>query len=108
MAYDGGAIGVAIDPYSDDVIGGVRQDEGEKAVSFIHNGVFAQLPDLFVFSSGAGGWSTTLQIAEDGSFENTLAASYNAEVRKNIFFARARKYESALESSLHRTWAPAH
>lgn len=35
-----------------------------------------------------------------GSFENTLAASYNAEVRKNIFFARARKYESALESAL--------
>jgi len=34
------------------------------------------------------------------SFENTLAASYNAEVRKNIFFARARKYESALESAL--------
>ena len=35
-----------------------------------------------------------------GSFENTLAASYNAEVRKNIFFARARKYESALGSAL--------
>ena len=34
------------------------------------------------------------------SFENTLAASYNAEVRKNNFFARTRKYDSALESAL--------
>jgi len=34
------------------------------------------------------------------SFENTLAATYNAEVRKNIFLARARKYDSALQSSL--------
>ncbi len=32
--------------------------------------------------------------------ENTLAAMYNAEVRKNIFFARARKYENTLESAL--------
>ena len=35
-----------------------------------------------------------------GSYENTLAAAYNAEVRKNLFFAKARKYESALESAL--------
>ena len=34
------------------------------------------------------------------SFENTLAATYNAEVRKNIFLAKARKYDSALQSSL--------
>ena len=33
-------------------------------------------------------------------FENTLAAAYNAEVRKNNFFARTRKYENALESVL--------
>lgn len=32
--------------------------------------------------------------------ENTLAAMYNAEVKKNIFFAKARKYENALESSM--------
>ncbi len=31
---------------------------------------------------------------------NALAAMLNAEVRKNIFFARARKYDSALESAL--------
>ena len=35
-----------------------------------------------------------------GSYENTLATAYNAEVRKNLFFAKARKYESALESAL--------
>lgn len=34
------------------------------------------------------------------SFENTLAATYNAEVRKNLFFAKARKYESALDRAL--------
>lgn len=35
-----------------------------------------------------------------GSFENTLATTYNAEVKKNIFLARTRKYDSALQSSL--------
>ena len=34
------------------------------------------------------------------SFENTLAAAYNAEVKKNNFYARTRKYENALESVL--------
>ena len=34
------------------------------------------------------------------SFENTLAATYNAEVRKNVFLAKARKFDSALQSSL--------
>ena len=33
-------------------------------------------------------------------YENTLAAAYNAEVKKNIFFARARKYPSALAAAL--------
>ncbi|MGE4284310.1 MAG: oligoendopeptidase F [Clostridia bacterium] len=32
--------------------------------------------------------------------KNTLAASLNANVRKNIFYSTARKYPSALESSL--------
>ena len=41
-----------------------------------------------------------------GSFENTLATAYNAEVRKNLFFARARKYESALESALEPVEIP--
>lgn len=35
-----------------------------------------------------------------GGLENTLAAAYNGEVRKNLFFACARKYDSALESAL--------
>ena len=30
--------------------------------------VFAELPDQFIFSSGAGGWQTTLVISKDGSF----------------------------------------
>ncbi len=34
------------------------------------------------------------------SFENTLAASYNAEVQKNLFFAKARKYASPLSAAL--------
>ena len=33
-------------------------------------------------------------------FENTLAAAYNAEVRKNIFFSGVRKYDSVLSASL--------
>lgn len=32
--------------------------------------------------------------------KNTLAASLNANVKKNIFYSRARKYPSALEASL--------
>lgn len=40
------------------------------------------------------------------SFENTLAATYNAEVRKNLFFAKARKYESPLESALQPVEVP--
>lgn len=35
-----------------------------------------------------------------GSFRNGLAAMLNAEVRKNVFYARARKYDSVLQASL--------
>ena len=41
-----------------------------------------------------------------GSCENTLATAYNAEVRKNLFFARARKYAGALESALEPVEIP--
>lgn len=37
---------------------------------------------------------------------NALAAMLNAEVRKNVFFARARKYASALEGSLQPVEVP--
>lgn len=40
------------------------------------------------------------------SYENTLAAAYNAEVRKNLFYAKARKYESALEGALQPVEVP--
>jgi len=33
--------------------------------------------------------------------KNTLAATYNASVQKDIFYARMRNYSSALESELH-------
>ncbi|MBQ7915684.1 MAG: hypothetical protein IJ315_02720 [Firmicutes bacterium] len=52
LTFTGGAIGIAIDPYSDDVARGIRLDEGRKEVSFIHNGVFAQLPDVCGVSLG--------------------------------------------------------
>ena len=39
-------------------------------------------------------------------FENTLASSYNAEVKKNVFMAKARKYESALQSALEPNEVP--
>ncbi len=41
-----------------------------------------------------------------GGFEQTLAATYDAEVKKNLFFARARKYASALESALSPNEVP--
>ena len=44
-----------------------------------------------------------------GSFDkikNTLAATLNAEVKKNIFFAKARKYDSSLEASLAAEYVP--
>ena len=34
------------------------------------------------------------------SIKNTLAAALSAEVKKNIFFSRARKYDSSLEAAL--------
>lgn len=34
------------------------------------------------------------------SVQNTFAATLNAEVKKNIFFAKARKYSSALEAAV--------
>ena len=40
------------------------------------------------------------------SFENTLAATYNAEVKKNVFMAKARKYTNALNSSLEPNEVP--
>ena len=40
------------------------------------------------------------------SYANTLAASYNAEVRKNLFFAKARKYDSALAAAMEPVEVP--
>ncbi|BCN31386.1 oligoendopeptidase F [Anaeromicropila herbilytica] len=39
-------------------------------------------------------------------FRSTLASTYNANVRKNIFFAKARSYETALEAALDDTNIP--
>ena len=36
-----------------------------------------------------------------GKFRNTLAALYSGSVKSDLFFARTRKYPSALEASLH-------
>ncbi|WP_028986738.1 oligoendopeptidase F [Thermicanus aegyptius] len=41
-----------------------------------------------------------------GKFKNTWAAAIQGEVKKNIFFARVRKFPSALEASLHRDHVP--
>ncbi len=38
--------------------------------------------------------------------KNTLAAIYNASVKKDVFFAKARKYNSSLEASLFQTNIP--
>jgi len=40
------------------------------------------------------------------SSQNALASMLNAEVKKSIFFARARKYESTLHSALHPVEVP--
>ena len=41
-----------------------------------------------------------------GGSRNALAAMLNAEVRKNVFFARARKYDSALQGALQPVEVP--
>ena len=43
-------------------------------------------------------WEAYYQTYEN--WKNTLAASLNAEVKNNIFYARARKFNSALEAAL--------
>ncbi|MDD6211765.1 MAG: oligoendopeptidase F [Clostridiales bacterium] len=40
------------------------------------------------------------------NYKNTLASMLNAQVKKEIFFARARKYPSAMEAALDRTEVP--
>ncbi|HET9493573.1 MAG TPA: oligoendopeptidase F, partial [Chloroflexia bacterium] len=40
------------------------------------------------------------------SNRNTIAATYSTQVKADIFFARARKYNSALEAALHRDNIP--
>lgn len=41
-----------------------------------------------------------------GGFRNALAAMLNAEVRKSVFFAKARKYPSVLAASLYPVEVP--
>jgi oligoendopeptidase F len=37
---------------------------------------------------------------------NTLSAAYEGEIKKNIFFAKARKFDSAIEASLSAEYVP--
>ncbi|MFA5742851.1 MAG: oligoendopeptidase F [Candidatus Paceibacterota bacterium] len=41
-----------------------------------------------------------------GNMKNTLAESLNGQVKSNIFFAQARKYNNALESALSENFIP--
>ena len=41
------------------------------------------------------------------SFRNTLAATYSAQVKRDIFFARARNYQTSLEAALDPSNIPA-
>lgn len=41
-----------------------------------------------------------------GTVRNTLAATLDGHVRKQVFLARARRFDSALEASLHRDQVP--
>ncbi len=41
-----------------------------------------------------------------GGFRNTLAAALNAEIRKSVFFAKARKYPSVLAAALYPVEVP--
>jgi oligoendopeptidase F len=36
-----------------------------------------------------------------GSYENTIASTLSSSIKKDVFFAKARKYESALHAGLH-------
>jgi oligoendopeptidase F len=41
-----------------------------------------------------------------GKINNTLTATYNAEVKKNIFFANARGYDSSIDAALAEEFIP--
>lgn len=41
-----------------------------------------------------------------GKWRNTLGATYSASVRKDVFYARARKYDSALHQAVHSDNVP--
>lgn len=45
-----------------------EQIETEEIVQTAEENLFAQMPEEFVFSYGAGGWESVIHIADDGSF----------------------------------------
>ena len=46
----------------------VRITQKEDAVQTVEETLFARMPEEFIFSSGAGGWESKIQLADDGSF----------------------------------------
>lgn len=48
-----------------------------------NSNIFEQLPEEFIFSSGAGGWKTTININDDGTFEGKFIDSAPADTGSN-------------------------
>lgn len=74
----------------------IPDEQGEK-VELSHGRFikYMQSPDRQVRRGAYEAMYTTY-----GKFKNTLAASLNSKIKGGIFFARARKFDSALEAAL--------
>jgi hypothetical protein len=81
----------------------VTLSSGEKVridqASYVRHRTAAKREDrLAVFNAFFTAWR---------GYERTLGVALDAEVRKNIFYSRSRRYGSALEASLDRNHVPA-
>lgn len=81
-----------------------RVADGEGRLHELTNGTYISLMTSSDRQLRANTFETFYETHK--KYENTLATAYNAEVRKNIFFARARKYDSAMQAALEPNEVP--
>jgi len=86
-----------------DIKFGMVQDDNGEDIELTH-GRYGSLMESYNRDVRRKAFETLYTSYE--SHKNTLAATYNASVKKDIFFSRSRKYDSSLSASLSRNNIP--